>query len=105
LVDVRDVAVSDLEVVDLERIDRLQRLLPAALLHRYAIGDLLASLRQIDMNRRLVDLDYGDAASERARAPVDAAAQTLDPQDRRLRMLVLRDCHIAQIEREPERME
>src|SRR5437867_1128536 len=104
LVDVRHVTVANLEVIDLERVDSLQRVLPAALLDRGRVGDLLARLRQVDVDRRLLDLDVGDEAPGEQRSPVDAGAQALDSKNGRIGMSVLNDRQALQIERETQRV-
>ena len=105
LIDVRHVALLNLEVVDLQRIDRLERVLPAAFLDGSRVLDFLPRLRQIDVDGRLHELDVGNELAGQERAPVDARAQPLETDDRRLGMLVLRDHDVVEIEREAQRVE
>jgi hypothetical protein len=91
----------DLEVIDLQRVDRLQRFLPAAFLDRGRIVDLLARLGKIEVDRRLLDLDIADEAlPEEQGLPMDAGAQPLDAENRGLGVGVLRDHDVVEIERE-----
>ena len=104
-VDVGHVAAAHLEVVDLQGVDRLQRLLPSALLDRGRVVDLLSRLLEIDVDRGLLDLDVGDEAAAQKRSPVDAGAQALDVKDCRVGVCVLGDLHVFQVERQAQRVE
>jgi hypothetical protein len=92
-------------VVDLERVDRLDRLLPAALLDGSGIGDLLPRLSQIDVQHRVVDEEVADQPPVNEGAPMHARAEERDARDRRLRMRVLHHEHAPQVEREAQGME
>src|SRR5207249_10852646 len=82
LVDVGDVAVANLEMVDLQRVDGLQRVLPAALLHRGWVGDLLPRLRQVEVDFGLFELDVADGAPIEQSGPVGPRAQARDAEQR-----------------------
>ena len=56
---VGSVAAADLEVVDLERVDRERGLLPAALLHRRLVVHLLLRVPEVDVQRRAVEAEVG----------------------------------------------
>src|SRR5262249_58343802 len=73
VVDVRDVAGANLEVIDLQRVDRFQRVLPAALLHRRGVVDLHARLRQVEVDGRVVILDVADSGTRQGRPTVAAS--------------------------------
>src|SRR5262249_45510346 len=104
-VDVRRLSVADLEVIDLQRIDGLEGVLPAALLDGRRVFDLLACLRQVQVDRRPDELYVTDELAREERSPVDAGAQALELEHRRVRMLVLRDDNVSEIERESDRVE
>ena len=104
-VDVGHVPVLDLEVIDLERIDRLERVLPAAILDWSRAGDLLAGLCQVDVKRGTIDHEVTYQAAMEQRTPVHAGAEQANARNGRIRVRVLDQDQLGDVERETDRME
>ena len=73
-VDVGDVSVADHKPVDLKRINRLHRILPALFLNRGFIASLLAELRQIEPYSGIVYLKVRHEPAAQQSFPVNAGA-------------------------------
>ena len=102
---VGDVAPRDLEPVDLEGIDRLQRVLPPLVLHRGGVVDLLLGLGEIEDDHRPLDEDVADHPAGQEGPPVHARVEPADVRHRRVGMLMLDDHGVPQVEREVDRVE
>jgi hypothetical protein len=104
-VDVDEVAVPHLDLVELERVDRLQGLLPAAVLHLDLVAVLLAELRQVDVDARAVEHRVGHQVTAEDLAPFHAGLQAGDVRHRRIGIGVLPDGQPLQGQRQPERVQ
>src|SRR5262249_7235110 len=105
LVDVRDPAVDDPHPVDLERIDRLERLLPALLVEGRRVFRLLLDVRSVGVELRLLEPEVRDHSTEDQRFPLHARVEPRDMQHRRLRMGVLDEDEVVKGQRRADRME
>jgi hypothetical protein len=89
LIDIGERSVPDRQVVDLEGINRLHRLLPAVLLERYGTGGLGAILPQVDPDFRPFELDFRDDLSAEDLPPMDVELKNRKTGDRRIRIFLL----------------
>ena len=105
-IDVGHVALPDAQPVDLE-IERegFERLLPAALLDRRAIGGLGAHLAQVEMHGGMVEQHVGHHAAPDQRPPVDAGDEPAHVEHGRIGIVVLDDRGLAHLDGGGERME
>ncbi len=102
---VRGLAVDDLELVDLQRVHRLQRVLPAVVLHRRRVLQLGLEVRLVDVDERPDEREVGDELAVHERAPLHAGAQPLDPHHGWIRIRVLDELDVVEVDGEPDRME
>src|SRR5262249_61095537 len=104
-VDVGHVRALDAKVIHLERVDRLQRVLPAALLYRRGIGDLGAGLGEVDVKGGTIDEEITDQSTVEERAPVHAGAEQGNARHGRVRVRVLHHDQLGDVEGETDRVE
>ena len=102
---VRDVSPGNPQLVDLERIDRLERLLPSLVLDGSGVTDLGPGLRQVQDHDRVVDENVANHAPRQEGAPVDAGVKALDVGHRRVGILVLDDHGVAEVQGKVDRAE
>ena len=95
----------DVQLVDLERIDRLQSILPAAFLDRHVVLVLGLGMAAVQIADGPVHLEVGDQLAMDDFPPLDARAQLGDREDRRIGESVLNERQPQEIEPESERME
>ena len=93
----------DAELVDLERVDRLERVLPPLVLHRGRIVDLRPGLAQVQGHDRVLDEDVADHPTRQEGAPVDARVEALDARHRGVGLLILDDHGVAEVQGEVDR--
>ena len=62
LIDIGDLALDDSHLIDVEGINRLHGLLPAALLYRHLVPSLMDDLREVEVERRPLDPQISDHA-------------------------------------------
>ena len=105
LVLVGDVPSGNPQLVDVEGIDRLQRLLPSLVLDRGRVGDLGPRLGQVQDHDGVVDENVAHHAPGQEGPPVDAGVQALDIRHRGVGILVLDDHGVAQVHGEVDRAE
>ena len=105
VVDVGDLAVRDADPVDLQRIDRLERLLPALVLHRRLVRGLPLQVLAVGVDLRAVDAEVRDQASEEEGLPLHAGVEALHLEHRRIGMLVLDDDEVGERQRAADGME
>src|SRR6266508_1374096 len=74
-IDIRQVAVANGEPVDLERISRFQRVLPAFVLDRRWVFGFLDELSKVKIDFGIVDLKIANQSSKKERFPVNAGMQ------------------------------
>ena len=74
-IDVDGFAAPDRDLVDLERIDCLERLLPAVLGERGRILRLFANVREVDVEKRPIDAEVRDETPVHQRLPFDAGVE------------------------------
>ena len=96
-VDVLDLAVVNHDLINLQRVNFLQRLLPAALFNGNFVVDFFLGLLAIDVDLRAVDLQIGHDSPEQDGAPVDARTEKSNVGDRRFGIVILNDGHILQV--------
>ena len=103
--DIGRLAVDDPELIDLQRVHRLQRVLPAVLLHRRRISQLGLEVRLVDVDDRLDQPEVGHQRPVDQRAPLHAGGEPLDPHDGRIGIGVLDELNIVEIDGEADRVE
>ena len=104
-IDVGGLATRDRDLVDLEGIDRLERLLPAMLGERGRIFRLFADVREVDVEERPIEAKVRDETPVHQRLPFDAGVELRHRQDGRVGMRVLGEGQPVERHAEAERME
>ena len=105
LVDVGHPTVRHADLVDLQGVDRLERLLPAVFLDRRRILGLGAQLLEVHVQGGLRQGEVGDQSAAEERLPLDARIQARRVEDGRIGVGLLDELQIIEGQREPDRME
>src|SRR6266508_5275088 len=103
-IDIRQVAVANGEPVDLKRISRFQRVLPAFVLDRRWVLGFLDELPKVKMDFGIGDLKIADQSSKKERFPVHASMQTGYVGDGWIRVRRLINPQLLQIKGKPNRV-
>src|ERR1700733_4363333 len=90
-VNVNDFPVSNSEPIYLERVDALDRVLPALVFQRHLTRRLGSQLGQVDVHVRVREQDVSDDMAGKQFAPLNVKAHLRQIGDRRIWMSVLRD--------------
>src|SRR6267154_2563536 len=92
------------EPVNLERIDRLNRVLPSLLAERNRVGFFRTQLDQIDLHARMGQQDVGNYVTGENLAPLDMKRHPRHVGDRRVRMLILMHDETIESQRSVEQL-
>src|SRR6266851_2536580 len=88
-INISELTVANSEPVNLERVYRLNRVLPSLLTERHRVGFFRAQLDQIDMHVRMRQQHVGDYVTLEDLAPLDMKRHPRHIGDRRVRMFIL----------------
>jgi hypothetical protein len=105
LVDIGHFPIDELELVDLQRVDGLEGLLPPALSDRRLLLGLFAELLEVHVELRVVEAEVGNGLEPDHLSPLGAGGELGDVDHRRIGMRVLGEYDVGQRERGADRME
>jgi hypothetical protein len=105
-VHVRDIALDHPQPIDFEvEGERLERRLPAAVLQAHVAGHLGADVLEVEMDGRAIEGHVGDQTAVQQGTPVDAGHEPCDVGHRRIRVGVLHDRGVVELDRPEPRMD